>query len=122
MHILLLAVGRKFLAVINDPAARRHAFHELSQRWLVHRHQHLGPRDQRRIDGVPGDAHMAVGGSRAHLRPVGGQPGNLKARIEAGLGQHLAQQQNALSAKARHAHAHVHLRRHALRRNRMAFR
>ena len=54
--------------------------------------------------GLLDKAHMAVRGAGAHLRPVRRQPRNFKARVEAGLGQHFAQQQHALPAKAGDAH------------------
>ena len=43
---------------------------------------------------------MAVGSAGAHLGTVRGQPRNFEPCVESGLGQHFAEQQNALSAEA----------------------
>ena len=52
--------------------------------------------------GMAGEPHVAVGGAGAHLRAVGGQPGDFVAGFQPGLGQHFAQHQHALPAEARH--------------------
>ena len=91
------------------PATR--SLYELPERGLIHRHQHIGIRHHGRIDLMPGQTHMAVGGAGAHLRPIRRQPGNLEPGIQSGLGQHLAQQQDSLPAKAGYPHAKIQVRR-----------
>ena len=88
---------------MNPSAGRARSCRTCAARF-VHRHQHVGRGDQRRIDGLPRQAHMAIRSAGAHLRPIRRQPRNFKPRIESGLGQHFAQQQHALPAKARYAH------------------
>ncbi len=52
MHVVAHAIGGKLVAVVDHPSAGAHAFVELAQRGLVHRHQHIGRGHQRRIDGL----------------------------------------------------------------------
>ena len=59
--------------------------------------------------GLAGEADVAVGGAGAHLRAVGGQPGDFVAGVQAGLGEHLAEHEDALPAEAGDLDAQIEL-------------
>ena len=55
--------------------------------------------DQRRTNLLVGDDHRTVGRAAAHLRPVGGDPGDLLAFVHGSVGQNLTREHDALPAE-----------------------
>ena len=93
-------IRRQAVAVVKDDSAGHDLMGKLAQRNLIHRDQYIGMRDKGRANPLLGQAHMAMRASGTHLRPVRGQPTYVQAFAHAHLGEQLAEQENALSAKA----------------------
>ena len=101
LHFRRSKVGRKAGAVVKNEPAAHYLVGKLAQRELIHGHQHIGVRDQRRPDPFFRQAHMAVRAARTHLRTIGRQPAHFQTFPHAHFDEELSQQQHALSAEAR---------------------
>ena len=86
-------------AVHQNQSAGLYRVHKLIQRGQVHGHQHVGGHHQGGTNGLMGKADAAVRSAAPHFRAVRGEPGDLHALLQAGIGQHLSGKQDALPAE-----------------------
>jgi len=65
-------------AVVKDESRRSLLHGQISQRELIHRHEHIGARDQGRPDPLFRQAHVAVRAARTHLGAIRRQPADFQ--------------------------------------------
>ena len=94
--------------VDDEDAAGPHQRLELVDRLQVQHDGAVRPVGDRRSHLLVRQHHRAVAGAAAHLGAVGRHPGHLEAGLHAGVGQQLADEQDALAAEARHDEFVVH--------------
>ncbi len=85
--------------VINQVATRLEILFKAVVRRQVHRDHHIRMKDERRTDFLIRDNYGTVGGSAAHFRTIGREPGNVFALFHSGKSNHLSDDHNTLAAK-----------------------
>ena len=88
--------------VDEDRAARGDRVLELVEGRLVHHHQDVRMRDDRRADRIVRDDHRAVACAAAHLGSVGRKPAELLVFNECRVREDLAGEQETLPAETSH--------------------